>query len=237
MSQPLHTALVQWLPRSGWFAAALLGGVLFILCLFELWYGFTAGRPPSIQQTPAGDSVAADPVDQIIQAHLFGRSAGGPPTLASNNRQLPETSLQLTLRGAFAGTSPDQGSALIETADGRTRSYRVGTHLDSSIVLQEVYSDYVVLERSGQLESLYFPEPGATAAAAAANSGSAATGDYQLPEEVSALARNGVSGAAIRRQVDQLPQQAPADPEERRQMIRRRLEELRQRAAQNRDNP
>src|SRR5690606_38583040 len=129
------------------------------------WYGFTAGRLPSVQQTAAGNSVAADPVNQIVQAHLFGRSAGGAPTLTGNNRQLPETSLQLTLRGAFAGTTPDRGSALIETADGRTRSYRAGTHLDSSTVLREVYSDYVVLERSGQLESLYFPEPGATTAA------------------------------------------------------------------------
>ena len=121
----------------------------------ELWSAISAqlhstSRPPAHGATnTARDS--AD-IEQITAADLFGHAS-------NQNTNLPETSLQLTLRAVFTASDPRAASAVIETSDGRAQIIKVGATVGSDATLHEVYSNRIVLARSGALETLYFPTP------------------------------------------------------------------------------
>lgn len=149
---------------------------------------------------PAAYSAAAtaDPASQIASANLFGVA---PLQRAGN---LPETQLQLILRGVFTADDPALASAIIETPDGKMQIVKTGGGLGGDATLQQVHANRVVIARAGTLENLYFPTTSSTALAA--------TG---VAMEAPPVAAGPIAG----------------DEDERKANILRRLEELRARGA------
>lgn len=126
---------------------------------------------------------------------LFGQAQN-----TSTQAPPPSTKLQLTLRGAFTASDPNNATAIIET-DKQTRSYRVNTIITGNTKLHAVYSDRVVLSNDGQLETLYFPVADATA---------------------------GLAQSIIQQRSNAVSQHASALSEQQRKaMIKKRLQELR----------
>lgn len=71
--------------------------------------------------------------------------------------KLPKTQLQLILRGAFTANDPAKASAIIEDSSTKSKHYNVGNKIFGETTLKAVYSDRVVLANNGKLETLYFP--------------------------------------------------------------------------------
>lgn len=128
---------------------------LIVLAVFigsELWSTARALLThPTATQTRNQPGSAQPYAEQISAAELFGR--------APNQGNLPETTLQLTLRAVFAARDPQQASAVIETSDGRAQVLKVGASINGAAMLQEVHENRVVLSRNGVLETLFFPAP------------------------------------------------------------------------------
>lgn len=129
---------------------------MIVLAIFiggELWSTTQAllSRPAATQTRNQPGSAAQQYAEQISAAELFGR--------APNQNNLPETTLQLTLRAVFAASDAKQASAVIETSDGHAQVIKVGANMNGAAVLQEVHGNRVVLSRNGVLETLFFPAP------------------------------------------------------------------------------
>lgn len=106
-------------------------------------------RPAQVQA--ANSTQEAGPkLDLILGARLFGVYQ----PQASNLDAAPDTSLNLTLLGIFAGTRKEESRALIGQPSGDERPYSIGQDVVSGVNLQAIFADRVVLSRNGQLETL-----------------------------------------------------------------------------------
>ncbi len=148
---------------------------------------------------------------------LFGSPTadGTPAELDTEN--LPETNLRLFLRGVLAASGEFPGSALIEDDKSKTEVYLVGDELPGNATLRSVFPNRVIIERSGKLENLYFPEE-------ADRSGMSFTADDRMEQAEPAASSQGQTTASPT---------TPSADQERREEIRRRLEQLRERLRTN----
>ena len=101
-------------------------------------------------------------VAAISGAHLFG--AAPPPKQDSANA--PETSIPLVLTGTIAGNEPQNGLAILGQTAQTAKVYAVGDNVPGGAKLHSVYSDRVIIDRNGQLESLALPHQTASNAPA-----------------------------------------------------------------------
>ena len=87
---------------------------------------------------------------------LFGSNER--PEAKADNADIPKTKLNLVLRGALAGLHHKKyGSAIVQGAN-QDKLYEIGDSLPGGVILTEVFSDHVVLNRGGQFETLYFAD-------------------------------------------------------------------------------
>lgn len=192
--------------------AAALGGVIYLQVIEIL--------NPTNQNTPvksASPSAAtkAQPTQKtynISSYKLFGSVDKTAPKVEKIPDKLPKTKLRLTLRGVQAGELEQKSGALIEGPDRDTSYYKIGDQLPGNATLTRVFPDRVVIQRTGKLENLYFPESFAS------------TGGL--------LAANEPDNQPV--PVASKPQKAPAArveqmSEARKQTIKDRLSKLRQR--------
>lgn len=94
----------------------------------------------------------------IGERNFFGL-AQAEPTIAIED--LPETKLELVLRGAFAAQNAndtDNAGAIIEDNRKVAQHYAIGDAVPGDATLKAIYPDRVVLARNGLLETLYFPD-------------------------------------------------------------------------------
>ena len=100
-----------------------------------------------------------------------GLFAGGDTaaTAAVRNEVLPETRLDLTLRGIRVGATPQTGGAIVQTPDGRQSFFSVGEALIEGVALDAVHVDHIVIDRRGLHETLFLRDAsgGATRATSA----------------------------------------------------------------------
>lgn len=125
-------------------------------------------------------------LEQIRDAHFFGRASGSEPGSAA------PTSLNLQLAGVLAERDPAKGQAILAETGGAARVYAVGATLPGGARLAAVYPDRILIERGGITESLALPQRalGSLApvgAAAASPMGSASP--MASTEDLSALLR------------------------------------------------
>lgn len=92
----------------------------------------------------------------VTDLHLFGIAAK-QPVVQEAPIEAKKTGLNLTLRGVFAADNPAQAMAIIADARGKEKVYRVNETIFSGVTLYAVYPDRVILERSGNFESLSLP--------------------------------------------------------------------------------
>ena len=92
----------------------------------------------------------------VSDLHLFGVAAKHVVAQAAPI-EAKKTGLKLTLRGVFAADNPAQAMAIIADARGQEKVYRKNETIFSGVTLYAVYPDRVILERSGNFESLSLP--------------------------------------------------------------------------------
>jgi len=71
---------------------------------------------------------------------------------------VPETKLNLKLRGVFASQNEEASHAIIADARGDEDSYRIGSEVPGGAILKEIHSDHVIILHNGRLETLKLPE-------------------------------------------------------------------------------
>jgi general secretion pathway protein C len=96
----------------------------------------------------------------ITNAHLFG----APPAPQQDAANAPQTSMPLVLTGIIAGNDPQNGLAILGQTAQSAKVYAVGDNVPGGAKLHSVYTDRVVIDRNGQLESLALPHNASSAA-------------------------------------------------------------------------
>lgn len=76
---------------------------------------------------------------------------------AAVSEDLPSTQLQWVLQGVFTGTEPGNGSAIILAGDQSAKLYKASHSMPGGARLAEVHADHVVINLDGRLETLRFP--------------------------------------------------------------------------------
>ncbi|TBW56015.1 general secretion pathway protein GspC [Marinobacter halodurans] len=178
-----------------------------------------AGSSAVVARQAPADNAGKPDVD-LSAIDLFGKAGAQAAQQPQSTENLPETNLRLYLRGVMAGDENSGASALIEDANNDTEAYLIGDDLPGNATLRSVYPNRVIIERSGKLENLYFPETADSGIDLSNGS------EGQTPESTPADVRP--QPRAV-----QPPGSAPAVTSDRREEIRRRLEALRERLRQN----
>jgi general secretion pathway protein C len=89
---------------------------------------------------------------KLTASNIFGVS---DKAIVKKQAKVPETRLNLTLKGVLAATPMERASAIIAQGKaGKEDIYGVGDKMPGGVIIKEIYPEYVVLERSGQLETL-----------------------------------------------------------------------------------
>lgn len=102
-------------------------------------------------ETPGPDKLGGYRTEDIIAAHLFGRSEQRQPLQAVASK----TRLHLSLAGIIASDDPRYARAIIASQGSLPKIYAVGDRLEKAdATLHSIDEDMVLLERNGKLESL-----------------------------------------------------------------------------------
>jgi len=92
----------------------------------------------------------------ISKAHLFGIYQQGATT--PQTQDAPDTRLNLVLKGVLSAEPMSKASVIISLGkNGKEDMYSIGDQV-ASATLKEIYTDRVILQRSGQLETLRMPD-------------------------------------------------------------------------------
>lgn len=110
-------------------------------------------------------------VSEITAAHLFGENHS-----TVDDANAPQTSVQLVLAGVLAVPDPKRGLAIIGPSAGTAKLYTVGSAVPGGVSLYAVYSDRVLLDRGGVVESLLLPRKAPLAGTVVAGSNAASPG-------------------------------------------------------------
>lgn len=149
-------------------AMPVITAVMLAVAILALigWQGLRmsqhgADTPEAVtrQNAPAnsgGGNEAQPP--ELKELAFFGTPGEQASEAVERAETLPETNLQLVLRGVMAGDIEKRDSALVEGPDGETDVYRVGDALPGNASLREIRPRRIVIERRGALETLTFPE-------------------------------------------------------------------------------
>ncbi len=79
------------------------------------------------------------------------------PAPVAESDALPSTRLQWVLQGVFTGAEPASGSAIILASDNNAKLYKANQAMPGGATLTEVHPDHVVINLNGRLETLRFP--------------------------------------------------------------------------------
>jgi general secretion pathway protein C len=106
-------------------------------------------RPPVAVPRHAVD------IAMIANANLFGRA----PVVAQaqDPGNAPPTSMPLVLTGIIAADDPQNGLAILGQTAQMTKVFAVGDNVPGGARLHSVFSDRVVIDRGGHLETLVLP--------------------------------------------------------------------------------
>ncbi len=153
-------------------AAAAIAGQLALL----VWKFVPGARrlPPPVPVPAQG---ARPDLAGLLHAPLFG----SPNVTTTSGENAPRTRVALVLTGTLAVRDPKAGLAIVGETAQTARLYAAGSSLPGGVKLHEVYTDRVVLDRDGTLETLPLPRPtsagGATARVSAPGNTEPALGE------------------------------------------------------------
>lgn len=104
----------------------------------------------------AGQADGAD-AEAIAAAHLFGEAGREAPPPQETVAELEDTRLNLSLKGTIAADDAGQSIAIIADTRNEEKIYSIDDTVVPGTTLHAVYTDRVVLNRSGVLEVLRLP--------------------------------------------------------------------------------
>jgi general secretion pathway protein C len=158
----------QWFNAINRFLPPGVTAVLVIAIAYQLATLTWLLVPGSVPATPApvarsaGDAGAARSTDYgaLLKSHLFGEPAEQTEVVVPAVVDAPDTTLSLTLRGILSKEDDLNGSAIIESNRGQSKTYFVGQSIEGAdgATLHSVYADRVLLMRGGRLETLRLPK-------------------------------------------------------------------------------
>lgn len=167
--------LAEWRdrPPEQWFTTVnhyLPPGVTAILViaiayqLAALTWTLVPGSTPSTAPaprpvTPNGAPATTD-YSVLLDSDLFGPEAEKTgAVVVAPVVEAPDTTLSLTLRGILSKEGDPAGSVIIESRS-ESKTYYVGQEINGAdgATLHSVYSDRVLLDRNGRLETLRLPK-------------------------------------------------------------------------------
>jgi general secretion pathway protein C len=156
-----RTLLLAHGPRIATWTLAVLLAVQAAVILTGLG---GASRAPSMgANTPVAAPRHAVDIAAITNAHLFGTAA---VTMAPGDpRDAPQSKIPLVLTGIISAEDPQNGLAILGQTAASAKVFAVGDNVPGGAKLHSVYNDRVVIDRGGQLETLFLPRqvaPGST---------------------------------------------------------------------------
>src|SRR5262245_56290469 len=150
-----RSLMLQHGPRIATWVLALALGVQAALIVTDLTGGKASGRSASsAPMAPAAPAVARVNAATIANAGLFGAPK---PTVNANAADARPTNIPLVLTGVIAASDPRNGLAILGENAAAAKVYAVGDIVPGGVKLHSVYSDHVILDRDGNLESLALP--------------------------------------------------------------------------------
>ncbi|CAN0591281.1 unnamed protein product, partial [Ectocarpus sp. 12 AP-2014] len=201
-------------------AAAMIG--LTSWQAYRFWQSENQRERQQLAESASSTAVAdkdTTPEVKLASLDLFGVAGESATPTELNTENLPETNLRLFLRGVLAAEGEFPGSALIEDDKSTTEAYLVGDELPGNAKLRSVHANRVIIERGGKLENLYFPEGDDRSGLSVATSN-----DMESPDDGSSAAPSASPSPG---------NASPTSDDQRREEIRRRLEQLRERLRNN----
>lgn len=160
MSTGVKMTTPKWQTLSLIFGKIVLCVVLAILLANLVWQLIA---PPMLYLQPPTTATTQNSAKLVgrrlntAQYHLFGE-AGSDPVVSEQQVDAPDTRLNLTLLGITVGRTQEESSAIIASQGGEAGFYRVKDKVLGRTVLSSVYSDRVILDTNGNLETLKFDE-------------------------------------------------------------------------------
>jgi general secretion pathway protein C len=155
--------------------------------------------PPSRPAQAIEARAEAFDLQRILQAELFGRPGAAEPVAAPPPQaEVPETRLNLQLRGVIAEDDAQAGVAIIADNRGRDQIYRVGAQVPGGARLHAVHADQVVLNRGGVLERLMLPREFPQGSGTGAAAGTPRPAGVVRPQTATASVREVISDNAAR---------------------------------------
>ena len=118
--------------------------------------------PPVVVRGPtASRETTGTTLESLRDWHPFGEAPTGAPALVVATLDAPDTTLALVLAMVHGYENPTDGYAAISSGRGEQKLYHAGDAIDgaSGATLHSVYSDRVLIDRGGRVETLRFPEP------------------------------------------------------------------------------
>lgn len=134
-----------------------VGGLIYwqVTPLFQVDTSEQAVSQAAVNPLPATKTKRTH---NIASFKLFGDSRVITAPVVVEEKELPKTRLKLTLTGVLVSPSEPGAGALIVGPDNQTGHYKINDELPGGATLKQVFADRVVVERSGQLENLFFVE-------------------------------------------------------------------------------
>jgi len=111
---------------------------------------------PAVQVESSQQAAVSNGGWNIARWSLFGKESRNVPAPVVVQKDIPKTTLKLTLRGVFV--SDGGGGAIIAEANGKERYYAVNSRISDGVTLSEVHPSKVVLKRNNSLEVLELPK-------------------------------------------------------------------------------
>lgn len=159
MTYSIPRNLQPYVQRAPAVANLLLVILLGLACarLFWLAWPVDDSLTPVTGNTQPASAANNDniKVDQIAAANLFGEQASlAEDAAAAEVINAPETQLNLVLTGIVASSHGHDSRALIKDAKNEQKPYAVGDTVIDNVKLHAIYSNRVILDRSGRYETL-----------------------------------------------------------------------------------
>ena len=170
---------------------------------YQLWQQWQAAGEPGVRTGQGAEPDSSPALEVSLQElELFGTPGEEPAEQeVVDTEDLPETNLRLTLRGVMAGPRDRLTSALVEGSDGETKMYRLGDELPGDARLHQIHQRRIIIERSGELENLHFPETESDGQMAVRGS---SNGNDQTANDTGADAARDDQDDAVRARLDEL---------------------------------
>lgn len=155
------------LPERRWMVLAVellvLIGIAYILARLVFFIAFGASGTSLLIETPAADrraEAARTFTGDLGTIDFSGLFADRSTEVVAESRPefVPETQLDLVLRGIRQGETAESGAALIQVANAQQLFVAVGEEISDGVELREVHQDHVIISRRGIIEALRIRE-------------------------------------------------------------------------------